>query len=414
MPFIPAATAVCFLAQMVRSISSYHNGLTAGFADIGPYATLYPPISTNLRFFVDPSNGFDHPNVMDSTGFTFRMGRDLLIIGFNGDTTPLSAGELVFIDTNPTNQIALFMKRAKADSLSTLPAIGCVITPMEVGQRGRILRFGRSEANLNTAGFSAGDILYVSPFSAGRFTNIKPSYPHYNQQIGYSIVIHPVTGIIGMDPFGVLQSFSWSSARNTVDTYSASWIDTRTTFNQNSAIWNNTRNTLSTTSASWVDTRNTVQANSSYWGERICVKTTNQIFSTVHLSAVNDLLFYIEANKKYSYRFIIDYNTSHTQEGIVVSLSGPPSPTMLRYFANITDGDRHVTHGIGKAYNFDIPSQDGPGPSLSAIGQIWGFVFNGPNPGYLQLLAKTELSVASRNSTMNAGSYGTITEVRDF
>ena len=63
-------------------------------------------------------------NYIDSaSGTAYRLCRDAIQTVHNGDTSTLAVGELVYATTNMYGGTAHTVKRARADSLDTMPAI---------------------------------------------------------------------------------------------------------------------------------------------------------------------------------------------------------------------------------------------------------------------------------------------------
>lgn len=75
------------------------------------------------------------------------------------------------------------VKKAKADNIATLPAIGFVETPISGYSFGYIVLDGVL-GGLDWSAYMGGTPLYVSPNSAGGLTNIPPADPNYIQQVG--------------------------------------------------------------------------------------------------------------------------------------------------------------------------------------------------------------------------------------
>jgi|GEM_PF-6953500 len=73
---------------------------------------------------------------------------------------------------------------AKTDSFETIEFdYGMTMGDIADGGTGYVQWFG-VVSGVNTSSFSVGDVLYISPTTAGEVTNIKPEFPDYTIQIG--------------------------------------------------------------------------------------------------------------------------------------------------------------------------------------------------------------------------------------
>jgi len=96
----------------------------------------------------------------------------------------------------------LAIKLAQADSEpNSTDVIGLVAENINNNQEGFITTFGEVK-DINTTGslqgetWTDGDILYVSPTTAGRLTNVKPSAPNHLIIVGYVVYAHNNQGKI--------------------------------------------------------------------------------------------------------------------------------------------------------------------------------------------------------------------------
>ena len=115
-----------------------------------------------------------HQRVKNDTGSTLTKGQVVYVDGATGD--------------RPTVDLAL----ADADSTSAT-ILGLVAANIADGDEGYIITDGLIKG-INTASFAAGDVLYVSPTSAGQITNVKPSAPQHLVMIGYCIKVNASSG----------------------------------------------------------------------------------------------------------------------------------------------------------------------------------------------------------------------------
>ena len=100
----------------------------------------------------------------------------------------VSKGDVVYIfDVHNANVVKV--KKARADSTSTMPAIGIMYETLALDAEGLAVVFGK--ANGIAANYTAGDTMYVSPTTAGALTDTKPtSGSHLIQNVGILMQAH--------------------------------------------------------------------------------------------------------------------------------------------------------------------------------------------------------------------------------
>lgn len=85
--------------------------------------------------------------------------------------------------------------------------------------------------DLNTSGFSAGDVLYASPTVAGALTNVKPTAPNNVIPVAACIVSHPTTGVIFVRPTIEQDLYYGTFSDTTTQTLAAAYTPYAITFN---------------------------------------------------------------------------------------------------------------------------------------------------------------------------------------
>lgn len=113
--------------------------------------------------------------VRNSTGVTIPKGSAVRISGATG---------------NRPNVVL-----AQANTYTSAEAIGLVTQDIPNNSDGTVTEIGIVE-NLDTSAFSIGDILYLSPTVAGGLTNVEPSKPNWQVQIGMVTWSNPANGRI--------------------------------------------------------------------------------------------------------------------------------------------------------------------------------------------------------------------------
>ena len=112
-----------------------------------------------------------------------QVGQENIVQVKNDHGSPLAVGEVVYI--SGANGINLLVKKAQANSDATSArTIGLVAEPLAVNGIGFIVTFGVLKG-VNTNAFNDGDILYLSPTTAGGITNVKPSAPQHLVLVGF-------------------------------------------------------------------------------------------------------------------------------------------------------------------------------------------------------------------------------------
>lgn len=116
----------------------------------------------------------------NNTGSTLQNGK---VIGFAGSTDGRIEGQKYIAD-------------------GTMPSIYCVgVATMDIldGKEGYVTTYGYVR-DMDTSAWSAGDILYASPDTAGELTNVKPTVPDITVPVAAVITSNATTGVIIVRP----------------------------------------------------------------------------------------------------------------------------------------------------------------------------------------------------------------------
>lgn len=118
----------------------------------------------------------------DNTELTLNIGQETVFRATNKSGVTLYSGNVVYISgaigDRPT------VARAQANSFVKSQAIGVVTTTIANNGTGYVTLNGVIH-DVNTAGMTDGDVLYLSPTVAGAFTTTKPQHPNFEVQVGY-------------------------------------------------------------------------------------------------------------------------------------------------------------------------------------------------------------------------------------
>ena len=133
----------------------------------------------------------------DISGTSTNLGQELNLRARNNTGVTIVNGSVVYISgatgQNPT--IAL----ARANSLSTSVTIGIATHDILNNTVGKITTFGLVN-ELNTSAFTDGQVLYLSPTTAGVLTSIVPSSPNYTAYVCVVLHSHVTQGKIFVRP----------------------------------------------------------------------------------------------------------------------------------------------------------------------------------------------------------------------
>lgn len=122
-----------------------------------------------------------YARVRNNTGVMIPNGT---VVGFAGaDTDALSVAPYLANGSTPSLYILGVMTHDFPDS----------------GEKGYCTTWGFVR-DLDTSAFSAGDVLYASPSTAGGFTNVKPTAPNNVIPIAACVVSHATAGVIFVRP----------------------------------------------------------------------------------------------------------------------------------------------------------------------------------------------------------------------
>lgn len=129
----------------------------------------------------------------DITGTSLQIGQENVIRCRNNTGSTITNMQAVYISgatgQNPT--IAL----AKADAESTSVMIGLATHDIANNTIGKVTVLGMVK-DVNTSSWSDGDILFLSPTTAGLLTNTPPSTPNFSVPVGFVAHSHVTQGKI--------------------------------------------------------------------------------------------------------------------------------------------------------------------------------------------------------------------------
>lgn len=144
-----------------------------GFVDIiGQASNPSAPAAGTLRIHSSTANGFTRMEQDNEATTNLIYGRDSVIIAKNTSGGQITKGSAVY-STGSTGNVTNIAK-AKADSGTTLPAIGIVLDTIDNNNFGQVMVYGVI-SSFDTSAFSTGDKVFVSAATAGALTATRPS-----------------------------------------------------------------------------------------------------------------------------------------------------------------------------------------------------------------------------------------------
>jgi hypothetical protein len=130
----------------------------------------------------------------DISGNSLHIGQETQLKVRNGTGSTIAKGAPVYITSTSSGQTFPNVALAQANTLTTGNAIGLTNEAIASGADGYVVINGLLNG-LNTGTFTVGDILYVSPYSAGQLMNTFPP-TGYPVQIGVVSFVNSSTGSI--------------------------------------------------------------------------------------------------------------------------------------------------------------------------------------------------------------------------
>jgi hypothetical protein len=175
------------------------NDVHDGYVEMSEIATPSTPAANRLRLYCVDDQALHFLEFIDEDGRVGRIQRDVAVFMVRNDTGgTLVRGTCVYINGAHAASNTPTVAKAKSDSESTMPCAGIVTADIANAAFGKILGFGRITGTgaqpIDTSAFAAGDTLWVSPTTAGAFTNTEPVAPNIKQRIGTVTKAHATTG----------------------------------------------------------------------------------------------------------------------------------------------------------------------------------------------------------------------------
>lgn len=130
----------------------------------------------------------------DSSSIAVHVGQDLIVKVINNTGSTIANGSPVYITGTSSGQTYPNVALAKADVAATSAVIGLTNGAIANGAIGYVTSQGTID-NVNTSTYTVGQVLYLSPYSAGQLMNTLPP-TGITVQVGVATFIDSSTGHI--------------------------------------------------------------------------------------------------------------------------------------------------------------------------------------------------------------------------
>ena len=125
-----------------------------------------------------------------------QIGQELFVYARNSGATQIDNGSVVYISGSISGRPTIALSRGSSvDGAIIQETIGIVTEDIPAGQNGFVTTSGLVR-DINTTGFTEGDIVYLSTTDYGGLTNIKPDYPDFAIEMGIVATSDAVNGSI--------------------------------------------------------------------------------------------------------------------------------------------------------------------------------------------------------------------------
>jgi hypothetical protein len=185
---------------------------------------------------------------------TALLGTDLHVLSYNNTGSPIAKGKVVRVNGSSGTRLTIALAQGDGDPNSA-ETIGLTAEAIGNNESGYVITRGLIRA-VNTNAYNEGDVLYISPTSAGDMVNTKPTAPNHMVRVGYVIKKAGIAdGIIYVDPLNGFELDELHDVRITTpatNTVGLFWNSTdsvwenRTPANARTALGLGTLATLST------------------------------------------------------------------------------------------------------------------------------------------------------------------------
>jgi hypothetical protein len=151
-----------------------------------------PSYSQGLLWYDSDQKALAYYN--DATNNAVHIGQETIVKVVNNTGSTIPFGAAVYITSTATGYSYPGIALAQANNIATAAVIGLTNTAIASGAIGYVVAAGMVNG-INTASFNNGDVLYLSPYSAGQVMNTVPP-TGYTVQVGVCAYGHASLGSI--------------------------------------------------------------------------------------------------------------------------------------------------------------------------------------------------------------------------
>ena len=144
-----------------------------------------PSYSEGMLWYDSTQKALSYFN--DVSGNVITIGQETQVKVKNGTGSSIAAGIAVYVTSTSSSAIYPLVAPAQANSIATSSVIGLATQSIASGAVGYVTTAGLLTP-VNTGTFTVGDVLYLSPYSAGQIQNTVPptGYPVQIGVVAYS------------------------------------------------------------------------------------------------------------------------------------------------------------------------------------------------------------------------------------
>ena len=183
-------------ATSVAITGGTESGVTHSGDTIGTYldytSTSAPSYLEGRTWYDSTAKALAYYN--DVSGVQVHIGHDLQFKVINNTGSTIPNGSPVYITGTSSGQTYPNVALAKADAAATATVIGLTDGAIANGATGYVTSIGNID-NVNTGSFTVGQVLYLSPYSAGQLMNTVPP-TGITVQVGMVTFVNSSTGKI--------------------------------------------------------------------------------------------------------------------------------------------------------------------------------------------------------------------------
>ncbi len=176
------ASTVTALTLANATVSNYENFTPVAAPSYSEGRFWYDSTAKTFAYYNDVSNSIVH------------VGQDTIIKVINNTGSSIANGSPVYVTGTSSGQTYPNIALAKADAVSTSAVLGLTNGVIANGAVGYVTAQGGID-NVNTGSFTVGQVLYLSPYSAGQLMNTVPP-TGYAVQVGTVTFVDTSTGKI--------------------------------------------------------------------------------------------------------------------------------------------------------------------------------------------------------------------------